>query len=225
MTSPFTEIIRHGAVLCDTGHKTPTSDLRTLLLSRLQRFHVAVGRSSTPADDQEVGLDGLQLRTAKEALFVLRKAQEALATSERDDMAEGEASAPSFAVGTRDLSTVRTLLSLVFKWGVEPPYARILGLWPAAPRSQVPKIMDVTASSHEHAVLLDIVSDIFTLLYPHGAAGEVSGTLVTVALLEQHLTDLLRPCLALGWLPKRLATPAIPVADTLRPMVMRLLAR
>jgi hypothetical protein len=130
-------------------------------------------------------------------------------------------------IGTRDISQLRTLLSIVFKWGTEPLLAYIQVAWPAARNAHVPsgsKILDVDDASQSYAKLTTITRRLLSLLFPRGVHGTIPQTLITSTLLNRHVTDLLRPGIALGWVPKALSTGPLSVVDDFRPLVMRLMS-
>jgi len=61
-------------------------------------------------------------------------------------------------------------------------------------------------------------------LFPRGVHGTIPQTLITSTILNRHVTDILRPGIALGWVPKALSTESFLVADDLRPFIMRLMS-
>ncbi|KAJ7507767.1 hypothetical protein B0H11DRAFT_2314195 [Mycena galericulata] len=104
-------------------------------------------------------------------------------------------------IGTRDLAELRTLLAIAFKWGVDPLLSRAMLAWPS--KSARSQIIDLTNTPEDYSLLCDFVSRLLRIALP---ANEPT---------------LLRPCIAVGWLPKALAPDAAP--DSIRPMTARLL--
>ncbi|KAI0317004.1 hypothetical protein OF83DRAFT_1276666 [Amylostereum chailletii] len=242
-----------GALLVHSDTSTTAStDLKALLISRLARYreHLAL-----PSQDYtSATLEHVQRETAVEALAVVSRVQQildqdALAT---DAEAEAEAEAarttrrttttarPSTSqnarddgpgeppkIGTRDISQLRTLLSIVVKWGTEPLLARLQPHWPSKPTARAPpgpRIVDLADTTGDHDRLASLALRLFALLFPRGVHGSVPQTLLSTAILNRHLADLLRPALALGWLPKSLSSASSPAVDALRPFVMRVLS-
>jgi hypothetical protein len=217
----FADILQQGAILCGTGGHT-AADVKTVLGARLQRYRTAVGR---PAEDT-LDLDALQLQTSQEALDVLLRAQRAALQECVEESLPVESDAPASAIGTRDLATIRILLSLVFKWGIEPSYTRLREVWPVSSTSGAARMVELADKPPDaHKLLTSLVLGLSQLVYPRGVTGDVAETAITSTLYERHLADLIRSSLALGWLPKSLASPTVPVIDELRPMIMRLLTR
>jgi hypothetical protein len=184
-----------------------------VLISRLHRYQVAVGRDER--DYQASSLDDLQHETATEALLLLDRA-----LSPDVQVNAGP------AIGVRDMGTLRTLLSIVLKWGAEPRYTRLAENWPGKPiAGQSSRIIDLTSCAQDYAVLRDILLRLFALIYPASVTGRMAGSGLALTLMSPHLAELIRPCVALGWLPKSLSTTVMPVVDEIRPMIMRLITR
>lgn len=224
-------ILRAGSLLIDPVRVDPPADLCALLTSRLAQYHTAINdKYVTPAST----LEELQLETAQEALFVVEKVQKILISDEsprgsppesRDQETVGADGAFS-AIGTRDLAQLRTLLSVAFKWGVEPLFVLVTSAWPNKPSLMVPprpKIIDLTTSPKDHKRLSSLLERLLGLLFPDGVHGSFPHNFITTTLLNRHLTDLLKPCIGLGWLPKSLSSEVAPTIHEIRPKIMRLL--
>ncbi|KZT72491.1 hypothetical protein DAEQUDRAFT_722639 [Daedalea quercina L-15889] len=172
-------------------------------------------------------LEGLQLRTAMEALYVLECLQREWS---RDDAASHLQEGPSTAgVGSRDLAQIRTLISIVLKWGVEPQLGRVANAIPTTtlPMSQIhagAKIIDLTGVPDDYEGLSGTVVRLLRLPMWQGTHNMLLQTAVTSTLLNKYLADLLKPSLVLGWLPKNLTTDSIKPIDSIRPSVMQLLS-
>jgi len=230
-SSELASILRAGSYLVDSGQSAPLSGLQKLLVSRLAQYYAALGH------DHEVTfastLQDLQLQTAQEALFVIERVQRILSTSDSSSSSapkgQGQRSTDAEgapAIGTRDLAQLRTLLSIVFKWGVEPLLALVMTAWPSKPSPTLleqPKIIDLTNTPEDYKGLSSLLTHLLALLYPDGVHGSLPQTLITATLLNRHLADLLKPCIALGWLPKSLSSEATPTVDEIRPKIMHLL--
>ncbi|KAA1475539.1 hypothetical protein DENSPDRAFT_429786 [Dentipellis sp. KUC8613] len=227
-----------GALLTRTEQPSPTSDLQKILEFRLSLYHERLG--ITAEEDRKRTLAQVQEETALEALAVVERVQQILdqetprlpdpslpsdnASASRTYNEDTPGEVP--VIGTRDLALLRTLLSIVFKWGTEPLLARIQPAWPSKPsaaKAAGPRIIDLTNTPEDYGVLASTAKRLLGLVFPHGVHGTVPQTFITKTVLSRHVTDLLRPGIALGWLPKNLATEDMPVVDELRPLIMRLL--
>jgi hypothetical protein len=230
--SELASILRAGSCLVDSGQSAPLSGLQELLVSRLAQYHAALGHDHEPVTLTST-LQDLQLQTAQEALFVVKRVQQILDTSDSSSSSarkgQGQRSTDAEgapAIGTRDLAQLRTLLSIVFKWGVEPLLALVMSAWPSKPSPTLleqPKIIDLTTTPEDYRRLSSLLTHLLALLYPDGVHESLPQTLITTTLLNRHLADLLKPCMALGWLPKSLSSEATPTVDEIRPKIMHLL--
>lgn len=218
-------LLRAGASLLGSSPSEAATNVADVLKQRLVQYH-AITSTECPALDES--LEDLQLRTAMEALYVLQRLQ---CEWSRDDAASRSQGGPSSAgIGSRDLTKVRTLLAIVFKWGVEPLLGRVVNAipvkTPAKPQAHAgAKIIDLTGVPDDYDRLSGVVLRFLTLPFPDDPQGPLLQTAVTSTLLSKHLGDLLKPCIVLGWMPKNLATECIKSVDSVRPLVMRLLAR
>ncbi|KAF8890687.1 armadillo-type protein [Infundibulicybe gibba] len=107
---------------------------------------------------------------------------------------------PAPALGTRDLAQLRTLISIVFKWGLEPLF------------------------HNDYARLAEFILEFETILLPNGLGGRMSQTLITATILNRHVSDLLKPCITVAWLPNSSApTSARPMRE-IQPFILRILA-
>ncbi|KAG2128313.1 uncharacterized protein EDB93DRAFT_1109074 [Suillus bovinus] len=204
-------VLRSGSFLLDTSGTTER-DLKNVLVRRLTQYHQAF-ESSGPSGSFDT-VEDAQLETAQCALHVVERVQSLLNLP--DLLQEGGLkSAP--AIGTRDLGTLRTLMSLIFRWGTEMLYTRLTPLLSSKPISGTPKIIDLTNTPADYATLSDLLLRLMGLLFPNGPNSTPPQTLISSTLLSSHAVDLLRPSMALGWLPSE------PV-ESLRPLVLRLLA-
>lgn len=199
-------------------------DLKSVLHRRLADYRSFI--RDEPRLRVESTLEVVQLDTASEALIILELLHRQLTT--RETSKQTDTGAPHSAendpslVGTRDLALIRTLLSIVFKWAVEPLVQRIVTAIPSTSRSHIiqgARIVDLTGLPHEFSLLSSTASRILALSLSEGI------TIVTATLLNRHLHDLLLPCIIVGWLPKTLSSESMPTGDALRPQVMHLLAR
>ncbi|KAF8270653.1 hypothetical protein EI94DRAFT_1722211 [Lactarius quietus] len=177
----------------------------TVLLARLNQYRAE--RGLPERDDGDLSLEQAQKETAQEALSVVESVQRIL---DQD------------ATPVPDLPPLRTLLSIVFKWGTEPLLAHVQVVWPAKGRTQA-QLVDANDAPHSYEGLTTITRRLLSLLFPRGVHGTLPQTLITSTLLHRHVTDILRPAIALGWVPKALFPESFPVVDEFRPLVMRLI--
>ncbi|KAJ6539322.1 hypothetical protein B0H19DRAFT_961303 [Mycena capillaripes] len=189
-----------AAGLCIIESTDNTShDLKSVLASRLTRYYACLELNN--AIDGSETLQSLELTTAAEALHVLERVH-------------GILNAEDAPIGTRDLAELRTLLAIAFKWGVDPLLSRAMLARPS--KSARPQIIDLTTAPEDYKLLCSIMSRLLSIVVPTN-----SPTFVSTTLLNRHLDQLLRPCIAIGWLPKSLASDAAP--ESIRPMTIRLL--
>ncbi|KAJ7904493.1 hypothetical protein B0H14DRAFT_2663092 [Mycena olivaceomarginata] len=182
-----------AAGLCIIESTENTShDLRSVLVSRLTRYYACLELES--ALDGSETLQSLELTTATEALNLLERIH-------------GILDAEDAPVGTRDLAELRTLVAIAFKWGP----------WPGKVERTSTQIIDLTNAPEDYQLLCSMLSRLLRIVLP-----TTSPTFVTTTLLNRHLDQLLRPCIAIGWLPKALASDSAP--ESIQPATNRLLA-
>ena len=214
MASPLTAIFGCANQLTAAE---PSPDLKTALFNRLCRYYEL--RGSKRDDLENLSLSDLQLLTAEEALNTVSDVHKILS---QDTHAEGHGQDVSGALGTRHLAQLRTLISVVFKWGVETLLSHCLQIWPTKPG----EVLGITPSEEvlkQYDSLVAMTNRLMGMIFS-GGSGPLSVTHITAAINDDHLIDLLRPCLALGWLPKSLSTESIVSCDSLRPATLRLLS-
>ena len=218
-------IMKLSDLLCGTSSREALSpDIKEVLVSRLRRYYAAVGHANKNYDG--LPLEDVQRDTAVAAIHIIEDAQNVY-------LGHYEASHPSDkgtseGIGARDLRQLRTLISLVFKWGVAPRLSSVEESFPLKLGAQISRsraIVDLTNVPEDYKFVSSLTVRLLRLVYPDGVHESLSPTIITVALLERHLSDLLRPCLSLGWLPKALETEATPIMHGFRPPIMRLLTK
>ncbi|RPD67330.1 hypothetical protein L226DRAFT_608532, partial [Lentinus tigrinus ALCF2SS1-7] len=226
------ELLHAAAVLTgpSSSSEIRPADLKGVLHRRLSEYH-ALYDQHIPAEN--ASLESLQLETATESLLILELLHKALTSPATPAPADHEPGGPTTQrdpsmIGTRDMGLIRTLLSIVFKWAVEPLLQRIVAGIPSTSTSHAvngARIIDLTGLPHEFSTLSSVTSRLLSLPLSDGITSPLSQSAVTATLLNRHLPDLLLPCIVIGWLPKSLATETMPTADSLRPQVMYLLSR
>ncbi|KAF8812411.1 hypothetical protein BYT27DRAFT_6419485 [Phlegmacium glaucopus] len=228
MTTPAKELattLAEGACLLETS-STPTNslDLKSVLRSRLLKYYDCLENQDGVKKLRESStLEEVQLLTAKEALSVVQKVHNILDIE--DAKTDGTPDqVPS--IGTRDLAQLRTLLSLIFKWGIEPVFNRVALALPGPPINTTnagAKIVDVSQNSDDYRFLAEFVTSVFLLIFPRGVQGQISQTLITTTILSRHVSDLLNPSIALGWLPEPISSSSLPIIHEMRFFVIHLL--
>ena len=221
-----------GSLLIHSEKSSPAPNLRTVLLMRLGQYRTQ--RGLPERNDSHYTLEQAQEETAQGALSVVESVQRILdqdeglrPASDSPPHSKGDTPGEIPLIGTRDISQLRTLLSIIFKWGTEPSLAHIQVVWPskgdsrARPRS---RILDVDDAPQSYARLTSMTRQLLSLLFPHGVHGTMPQTLITTTLLNRHTTDLLRPGITLGWVPKALSTEPFSAVNDLRPPIMRLMS-
>ena len=215
--------LAQGTCLLETS-STPSNspDLKSVLHSRLLKYYACLERQDGVKELKEsLTLEKTQFLTAKEALFVIQKVHHVLDTEDAKTNGTSDQVPP---IGTRDLAQLRTLLSLVFKWGIEPLFNRMALALPVINNANTKaKIVDVSQGSDDYRLLSEFVTSVFLLIFPRGVQGQISQTLITTTILHRHVSDLLNPSIALGWLPEPLSSSSFPIIHEMRPFVVHFL--
>ncbi|KAF8843139.1 hypothetical protein BDN67DRAFT_964783 [Paxillus ammoniavirescens] len=229
--SQLNEILAAGSHLLDSGQATPEYDLKSLLSSRIDKFYSVLGKDRplvSPFDTVE----DLQLTTSQCALEVVHRVQHLLDADAyppektSKDNAKSQQGVPEHSpvIGTRDLTELRTLLTMVFRWGIDPLLARVMLAWPTKPSPHaVTTIIDLTNTPADYRTLSSFLTCFMSIFFPRGVQASLAQTIITTTILNRHMTELLKASMALGWLPKSLSSEDTPTVDTLRPSTLRLL--
>lgn len=204
-------LLSAAAILSGSEPKTQSLDLATILASRLARAHELLQKDQ---DDNISGrsLQAVQYMTARESLHLLEKMQSVL--DHDDNPPSGSGSSPPL-LGTRDLSYIRTLLSVIFKWGVIPLMLELELNLPGhqahgSPISGEPRIIDLTERLLDFEDLPVITLRILRLLF---GPTKVRQTWITTSILSQHAADLLAPCLVVGWAPRQVYDVSVSISQ------------
>jgi len=220
-------ILRAAAHLVTKSTLTNNANenLSSVLSARLSKYYTE--RDVPEVNYDKTDLSAVQLQTAKEALFVVRQVHDALVMTEANQPENATMQTEIPALGTRDVSHLRTLISIVFKWGTDVLLERVVPNW-TAPSSSMAQgstsVVDLTGSPEDYKELCDLTYQLLSVVLPSGDRGQLSQSLVANLLFTRHLSDILKPCITLGWLPKALSTPPFTVQDDIRPLTMRLLS-
>ena len=204
---------------CLVHSSGPQSDLRAVLVTRLSRYYTRLG--SEPPSFDSYPLEAIQSRTAQEALAVVARVQQIL-QQDAPPSPTGQPD-PSPSLGTRDLAEIRTLLSIVFNWGVKHLLDKLIIALHTTNSVQERSPVDLTTAPEDYRLLKGLVLDILSLLFPWGVADKIAQTLVTTVVLDRHAADLLKSCLTLGWLPSSLSFEGMQTLDVARPFTSRIL--
>ena len=227
MSTPTEELasaLAQGTCLLETS-STPSNppDLKSVLHSRLLKYYAYLESQDGVKGElrESLTLEEMQFLTAKEALSVVQKVHHVLDIEDAKTNGTPD-QVPS--IGTRDLAQLRTLLSLIFKWGIEPLFNRVALALPVINTANTKaKIVDVSQGSDGYRFLSDFVTSVFLLIFPRGVQGQISQTLITTSILSRHVSDLLNPSIALGWLPEPLSSSSFPIIHEMRVFVIHLL--
>ena len=215
--------LTQGSCLLETS-STPSNspDLKTVLHSRLLKYYASLESQDEVKEELRKfsTLEEMQFLTAKEALSVVQKVHHVL---DIEDAKTNETLDQVPSIGTRDLAQLRTLLSLIFKWGIEPLFNRVALALPVIYTANTAKIVDVSQGSDDYRFLSEFVTSVFLLIFPRGVQGQISQTLITTTILHRHVSDLLNPSIALGWLPEPLSSSSFPIIHEMRSFVIHLL--
>ena len=215
--------LAQGTCLLETS-STPSNspDLKTVLHSRLLKYYASLESQDEVKEELRKfsTLEEMQFLTAKEALSVVQKVHHVL---DIEDAKTNETLDQVPSIGTRDLAQLRTLLSLIFKWGIEPLFNRVALALPVIYTANTAKIVDVSQGSDDYRFLSEFVTSVFLLIFPRGVQGQISQTLITTTILHRHVSDLLNPSIALGWLPEPLSSCSFPIIHEMRSFVIHLL--
>ncbi|KAK0499796.1 hypothetical protein EDD18DRAFT_1152660 [Armillaria luteobubalina] len=214
MSARLQHYLQAGAFLLESKSSPPSSSsLQSTLKTRLSQYYDCL--QQPPNFDDSASVEEIKQVTAEEALSVVGCVQRII------DGQDSEDDVP--LIGTRDIAQLRTLLSIVFKWGVEPLLSRIIVALPTPSTSK--KVQIATENTLEdYERLCKLISEVFILLFPSGVQSRLPQTLITTTILSRHVTDTLKPAIVLGWLPKSLTTEHILPLESVRPLAIRLLS-
>ncbi|KAF8165366.1 hypothetical protein B0H34DRAFT_793763 [Crassisporium funariophilum] len=231
--TPTTELalaLSSGSYLLESSSPPSSSpDLKIILKERLLSYYRYLGSDHALQTLQEnLTLEDVQTLTAREALSVVDKVQKILEKDNDTGLPDADPDAdatPTQAplIGTRDLTKLRTLLALIFKWGTEPILGRVSLAWPSTHHRAGDGIVDQASISGDFTFLSSLVTSLMSLIFPQGVQGHVSQTLITTTILGRHAADLLQPSIGLGWLPESFSCDSTPTLHEVRPLVLRFL--
>jgi len=194
-------LVSAGNCLIDSKSPKSSPHLKSVLQSRLAKFYANLGLSKCSKDTSS--LEEVELETAQEALYIVERVQHLLAVTGDDpnlrvpgdshvssNHLNATAPAEVQVMGTRDLSTIRTLLSIVFRWGVEPLLVRVASVSPSTEVHPSCTIIDLTTTPDDYHLLSSFLSRLAKILFPSGAShSSVPHTQVTAIILNRHVTD------------------------------------
>lgn len=208
---PLAALLSDAGILVETSSDAkPQPSFASILKKRLVAYYnrkndsLAITKLETLTSTDE-----LELLTAREALSLVCRIQtmvnvgsERLLSSSTDD-----SHPESSLLGTRDLAKLRTLLSIVFRWGIDHLYARVSSWCESNDESASPvNVVDMASGNDEDFCLLaDLTASSLSLVFPDGPQGPISQTLITSTMVTRHIQDLLLPLIALGWLPEAMS--------------------
>jgi hypothetical protein len=207
----LSNLLEASAFLISSTSSNLGSDLKSLLLARLSQYYNRLGQPTTDRDPGSITLHDARLETANQALRVIERIQCIL-------IENGSLEA---ILGVRDLAQLRTLLSIVFRWSVEPLLARVAKAWSNG-HHEDPAI-NATTISEDYKLLHSTTWRILSLLFPNDLNVPAEQTEITRTLLNSQLSGILKPSLTLGWIPKSFSSVSTPTAGEIRQLTLRLL--
>jgi len=218
LTSQLSAAFLNALALLETSSKTTSSqNIEGTLKNRLVAYYNQRNdQNALQTLDKITSREEIELLTGREALSVLQRLQKIM------DVQYDESTQGSPLISTKDLAKLGTLLSLTFKWGIERLYTQVVQSGSFREKSR-PVTVDTSVIDYDYHLLSDLVSSLLLLVFPEGAQGRISQTLITTTILAKHVTDLVLPSIALGWLPVNVSTSSMPVVHAFRPFVTRLL--
>ncbi|GJJ07060.1 hypothetical protein Clacol_001259 [Clathrus columnatus] len=169
------------------GKTIASPDLATVLRTRLTKVNDVLNEYASQ-DFENIDLKKLQYVTATRSLRIMQILQDIL---DQEGM-------ETPLLGTRDIAYVKTVLSIIFNWGVEPLLADLERncLGSQGPGVDQPlTIIDLTDGPTE---LPTILVDIMHLIFEKNSK-KIRQSWITSSLLSNHAVDLLTPLLILGW--------------------------
>ncbi|KIJ57123.1 hypothetical protein M422DRAFT_238692 [Sphaerobolus stellatus SS14] len=200
-------VLTAAGILSGSESKTQSSpNVATVLKTRLERVHEVLG---TPVEDLGgADLKTIQFVTAEESLGLVEAIQDVLdpESSESAEVPSEPSSNPPL-LGTRDLSYVRTLLSVVFKWALDPLVSELELTRPGIQTTRVtgqPRIIDLTERSIDYTKLPSVLLRVLRLVFGSEQPPRIRQSWITSSLLSRHAVDVLMPCLIVGWPQKPL---------------------
>ena len=218
----FSTLISAAAILSGSSeHKTQSPDVVTVLKSRLVRTFEILQQDGLE-DVSGGNLRDMQFMTAKESLCLVERIQGLLDPD--DAPPSGSGSSPPL-LGTRDLSHVRTLLSIIFKWAVMPLVSELELTLPGrkagSKTDEGSGIIDLTESRKVDYEELPAVT-LRLLKLPFGTT-KIRQTWITSTIFSQHAVDMLTPCLVIGWAPTPISDTFIHHAKNVKALALRFL--
>lgn len=178
------------------GKGTSSPDLTTILKTRLTKVKDILNESISQ-ELQSAELKKLQYMTGLESLRLVSELQDIL------DQEETPSSGPPL-LGTRDIACIRTILSIIMKWGLEPLLTELeLNISGVGRPSidRVSSIIDLTDRAIDLQQLPDVLLNIMHLMFK-SATKTVRQSWITSSLLSNHAVGVLTPVLILGWSSK-----------------------
>ncbi|KAL5487549.1 hypothetical protein ACEPAI_5657 [Sanghuangporus weigelae] len=224
-TVPLAIALRAGSVISGSNSSenkaANPNGLADILHSRLEQFDTIIDDMSRT---RSLDLQSLQLDTAYASLYVLERVHSLLVEHEAQHSKD---SAVPLPIGSKDMTQIRTHISVVFNWGTELLTSRILPSLPDKPM-RVPvippgaQIIDLTATHENYTLLFNITSRLMSIILPEGPQSPSSTTFVAMTIWSRGFTDLLKACIFLAWLPSDVRGDVSPVLD-IKPYISSLL--
>jgi len=196
-THSLITLLSAAAILSGAENKTQSSpDVSAVLKSRLVQVQKIL-QETDYGDLSDVELKTLQYLTAKECLRLLESMQVVL-----DPESSSVSPEEPPLLSTRDISYIRILLSVVFKWAILPLQSELEltrpGVQGAAPPMQ-PRIIDLTERSIDFRDLPAMLIRVFKLIFTDDGSSRMRQSWITSSILSKHAVEILMPSLVVGW--------------------------
>jgi len=226
--SQLATAFRDGACLLDTTRSSvPPQNLQSVLEARLSQYFSQINSPGVFVLETEKSwtLEDVQLLTAQESLSVLRRIQKILGLEDlTPETSQGTSTNQPPAIGARDLGQLRTLISIICKWGLNPLFWKVSQFRDRFLESNGLGTTTEASTSGDDLEQLSLMTlHCLSLLFPDGDQGPVAQTFISMAMLNRHLADLLRPGIALGWLPRNFTFDGRETRNRIRSLVIRIL--
>lgn len=210
--SDLKSLLSAASVLAGSGEKNKKkvgSNVVDVLKSRLLEFHELPSGSSFPnsiVGETQDCIQGLTTHQVEEStgdtsLWLIGQVNQMLVSEKVDD-------APS--IGLRDLVTLRTLVAIAFRWAIITRLDRVLKYWSqlssdtaGTSSGGLVELDDIGEIKNVYNSLSDKIRTLLLLLPGQKSAPTPEHRPLAFLIIPQHVTPLLKACVALGWGPDK----------------------
>ncbi|KAG8896766.1 hypothetical protein FRC00_005295, partial [Tulasnella sp. 408] len=210
--SDLKSLLSAGSVLAGSGEKSKKkigSNVVDVLKSRLLEFHQLPSGSDfqsdifgeTPHYIQNLTSAQVEEITGDASLWVIDQVNQMSVSEKVGDV-------PS--IGLKDLGTLRTLVAIAFRWAINTRLDRVLKYWSqlssntaGTSSSGLVELDDPTEIKKVYNALLDKIQTLLLLLPSQKSASSPEHRPLAFLIIPQHITLLVKACVALGWGPDK----------------------